>query len=172
MSRDEWIELFKKIPDSMHDQVILTLSTGIDVYIQRFLQWGDHNLLIRGRLGGTDEGERIFLVPWQELRLLLFSRPIGDEILFSVFGELIGGIRKSMMAKTTQEEEEEEDMEEEEDELNDLRALSAAPVPSPKAGVDLDDVRMRLLQPRKPPPRTETNKPGPGKPSPGGKPIK
>jgi hypothetical protein len=172
MTREEWLGLFNKIPETMHDQVVLSISTGIDVCIQRFLQFTDQNLVVRGRLGGTDEGERIFLVPWPEIRLLYFSRPVGDELMFSMFGDLIGGVRKSMIAKK-----DERDIEEEEEHSVEPMHLTPSydheeEVQAKPAGVNLEDVRQRLLQPRKPPPRTETNKPGPGKPSPTGKPVK
>lgn len=166
MTREEWIEVFKKIPETMHDQIVLSVSTGIDVYVQRLLQVGEQNVLIRGRLGGTDEGERIFLVPWPELRVLFFSRPVGDEMMYGMFGELIGGIRKSAIRKKADEEEIEEEEEQEAEPMHltpSYNQQEEEEMPK-RGGVNLEDVRQRLLQPRKPPPRTETNKPGLSKP--------
>ncbi len=165
MRHEEWIALFNKIPEVMHDQVVLSLSTGIDVYIQRFLQLNDTCILLRGRLGGTDEGERVFLVPWPELKMIFFSRPVGDEFLFKVFGDLIGGVKQSFTAKKKPDAE----VEQEEDEDEEPRPMPVRLPPTPAmteaarpGSINVDDVKMRLLQPRKPPPRTETNKPGPG----------
>lgn len=167
MDREYWVKLFEKLPESMHDQIVFSLSTGIDVYNQRFLQYSEEFLLVRGRLGGTDEGERIFMVPWPELKMVFFSRPVEDEKLFVAFGELIGGIRKSMSAKSRQDEEEAEDEEEEARPepvrlpAASLQALAESSAPKP-SGVNLSELRSRLLQPRKQPPNTQTNKPGPG----------
>ncbi|MFO0815425.1 MAG: hypothetical protein U0796_19590 [Gemmatales bacterium] len=171
MTRENWLALFNKIPEKMHDLVVLSLSTGIDVYIQRFLQFGDDSILLRGRLGGTDEGERIFLVPWDELRIIFFNRPVEDEALYQTFGELIGGVKKSMATKSKQQEEEEEQEQEDEEGRPEpvrlppasLQALTEAASPRP----DVSSIRNRLLQPRKPPPNTQTNKPGPGSKPPG-----
>lgn len=170
MQREYWIELFQKVPETMHEQVVFSLSTGIDVYNQRFLQFADEYLLVRGRLGGTDEGSRIFMVPWSELRMIFFSRPVEDELLFRVFGDLIGGIKKSMSAKSKQDEEEEEDMEEEEEHrpqpvrlpAASVQALADASAPKQQSNANMSELRSRLLQPRKPPPNSPANKPGTG----------
>lgn len=166
MQRENWVELFQKLPEPVHDQIVFSLSTGIDVYNQRFLQFGDEHLLIRGRLGGTDEAERIFMVPWSELKMIFFSRPLEDETLFKIFGDLIGGVRKSMGAQTKKEQEEEE-MEDEEASYDPVRLPAAAVQPlaeasSPKPGANMSELRSKLLQPRKPPPNTNANKPGTG----------
>jgi Sec-independent protein translocase protein TatA len=168
MKREDWIGIFEKLPENMHDQIVLSLSTGIDVYNQRFLQFGDDGLLIRGRLGGTDEGERIFMVPWPEIKMLFFARPIEDDILFRVFGEIIGGVKKSMAAKSKQQEEQEEDDREEEENRpqpmrlppSSVEAIKEQSTPKPMA--NMDELKNRLLAQRKPAPNTQTNKPGPG----------
>lgn len=171
MKRDHWVSLFQKLPETMHDQVVFSLSTGIDVYNQRFLVYADDYLLVRGRLGGTDEGERIFMVPWEELRMIFFSRPVEDEMLFKTFGDLIGGVRKSMGSKSKVDEEEQEEANEDEEDRNpvpvrlpaaSVQALAEASAPKQASGVNMSELRSRLLQPRKPPPNVRTNKPGTG----------
>ena len=170
MKREQWVSLFQKLPEPMHDQIVFSLSTGIDVYNQRFLVFGDDYLLVRGRLGGTDEAERIFMVPWEELKMIFFSRPVDDDMLFKTFGEIIGGVRKSMGSKSKQDEEEQ--MENEEDEENrpepvrlpaaSVQSLAEASAPKQNSEVNMSELRSRLLQPRKPPPKVQINKPGPG----------
>jgi hypothetical protein len=174
MKREYWVTLFEKLPETMHDQVALSLSTGIDVYNQRFLLYAEEFLLVRGRLGGTDEGERIFMIPWEELKMIFFSRPVDDEMLFRTFGEIIGGVRKSLATKSKSEEEEENERREEEEEQRpepvrlpaaSVQSLAEASAPKQSAG-SMSELRSRLLQARKPAPNVRTNKPGPGtKPS-------
>jgi hypothetical protein len=85
--------------------------------------------------------------------------------MHGMFGELIGGIRKSAMLKKADEEEIEEDEEQEPEPRHLAPSYNQDEEEMPKrGGVNLEDVRQRLLQPRKPPPRTETNKPGLSKP--------
>lgn len=177
MNREHWVDLFQKMPEAMHDQIVFSLSTGIDVYNQRFLQYGDEFLLIRGRLGGTDESERIFMVPWPELKMIFFSRPVEDDTVFKMFGELIGGVRKSLSSKSKQQEEEEQDALDEEEANRpepvrlpaaSVQALADASSPKQPSNVNLDELRSRLLQQRKPPPKTQANKPGTGTKPPGG----
>lgn len=170
MKREQWVNIFQKLPESMHDQVAFSLSTGIDVFNQRFLLYGDEFLLIRGRLGGTDEAERIFMVPWDELRMIFFSRPIEDDILVKMFGEIIGGVRKSLGSKSkADEEEQDERMGDDEDHRPEpvrlpaasVQALAEASAPK-QTGANMSELRSRLLQARKPAPNVQTNKPGPG----------
>lgn len=159
MQRDDLISLLKKIPESLLDQVVFSLSTGIDVYTQRLLQFGDEALLIRGRLGGSDESERVFLVPWPEVKMIFFSRPVEDVVLFNIFGDLIGGVRKSLASQPKKDEEEHDEDEHRPMPVR-LPAAPATPAAEPsRPGVDVSEIRNKLLQPRKPPPRTETNKP-------------
>ncbi|MFT3883833.1 MAG: hypothetical protein QM703_29900 [Gemmatales bacterium] len=173
MKREHWVNFFQKLPDTMHDQVVFSLSTGIDVFNQRFLVYADEYLIIRGRLGGTDESERIFMVPWEELKMVFFSRPVEDEMLVKTFGEIIGGVRKSLGAKSREEEEKEQDRMEDDEQRPEpvrlpaasLQALAEASAPK-QPPVNMSELRSRLLQPRKPPPNVQSNKPGPGtKPS-------
>lgn len=172
MKREHWVSFFQKLPETMHDQVVFSLSTGIDVFNQRFLVYADDYLLIRGRLGGTDESERIFMVPWEELKMVFFSRPVDDEILVKTFGEIIGGVKKSLGAKSKVEEEEHDRHDDDEQRPEPVRlpaasvqALAEASAPK-QASVNMSELRSRLLQPRKPPPNVQSNKPGPGtKPS-------
>lgn len=160
MQRDDLIKLLKKIPESLLDQLVFSLSTGIDVYTQRLLQFGDEALLIRGRLGGSDESERVFLVPWPEVKMLFFSRPVEDPVLYNVFGELIGGVRKSLASQPKKDEEEHDEDEHRPMPVRLPAASPATPAAEPaRAGMDVSEIRNKLLQPRKPPPRTETNKP-------------
>jgi len=169
MKREHWVNFFQKLPDTMHDQVVFSLSTGIDVFNQRFLVYAEEYLLIRGRLGGTDESERIFMVPWEELKMIFFSRPVDDEMLFKTFGEIIGGVKKSLGAKSKVEEEEQDEDEQRPEPVRlpaaSVQALAEASAPK-QAPVNMSELRSRLLQPRKPPPNVQSNKPGPGtKPS-------
>lgn len=172
MKREDWIRIFEKLPETMHDLVVFSLSSGIDVYNQRFLRYDEESLLVRGRLGGTDEGARIFLVPWTELRMIFFARPVEDDVLFNVFGDLIGGVRKSMSSKTRQEQEEQQEKEDDEEEFRpepvrlpvaSVQSLAEATAPK----TEMSALRSRLLQQRKPPPPNQTNKPGPGTKPPG-----
>jgi hypothetical protein len=173
MKREHWVSFFQKLPETMHDQVVFSLSTGIDVFNQRFLVYADEYLIIRGRLGGTDESERIFMVPWEELKMIFFSRPVEDEMLVKTFGEIIGGVKKSLGAKSREEEEKEQDRLEDDEQrpvpvrlpAASVQALAEASVPK-QPPVNMSELRSRLLQPRKPPPNVQSNKPGPGtKPS-------
>lgn len=169
MKREHWVHFFQKLPETMHDQVVFSLSTGIDVFNQRFLVYADEYLIIRGRLGGTDESERIFMVPWEELKMVFFSRPVEDEMLVKTFGEIIGGVKKSLGSKSKTEEDAEQARIEEEEQRPEpvrlpaasLQALAEASAPKPTS-VNLSELRSRLLQPRKPPPNVQSNKPGPG----------
>ncbi len=89
MQASDWIALFKKMPDEYQELMMLVTNTGVELAVQQFLRLDDTQLLLRGRLGGTTDANRIFLVPYDYLSFVYFVRPISNAKLTAVFGELI-----------------------------------------------------------------------------------
>lgn len=113
MTGSDWKTLLEKVPPDFIDAIVLTLSTGMEIHTERILQLQDSHLLIRGRAGGTDEGELVFFSPWDEVKTLHFQRPLPDVIAFKLFGELIGGVKQDLGARAAAERAEKEKQKEE-----------------------------------------------------------
>jgi hypothetical protein len=85
----DWVALFRKFPVEYQELLMLATNNGIELAVQQVLQLNDTFILIRGRLGGTTDMDRIFMVPYDYLSFVYFTRPVSNEKLRPVFGELL-----------------------------------------------------------------------------------
>lgn len=91
MQAAEWADLFRKFPPEYQELLMLATNNGIELAVQQILRMEDTYLLIRGRLGGTTDGNRIFMVPYEYLSFVYFTRPVSNDRLKSIFGDLLTG---------------------------------------------------------------------------------
>lgn len=95
MQVSDWIDLMQRIPPEDMETFMLALNNGQEVAMQRLLQVNDRYALVRGRLGGTDDPDRVFCVPLEQVAFGYFNRPMPDRRVINIFGDIIGGIRTS-----------------------------------------------------------------------------
>jgi hypothetical protein len=88
MKPGDWLEILRKIPPEDHDALLLATYDGLEVSIQNILRMDEKYMVIRGRIGGTDETGLVFCLPYERLSYLLFTRDMGTDFLTRVFGEL------------------------------------------------------------------------------------
>jgi hypothetical protein len=89
MQAAEWITIFKKMPEEYQELLMLSTNNGTEFAVQQFLRMDETFILVRGRLGGTTDANRIFVIPYDYLSFAYFNRPVSDERLAHVFGELL-----------------------------------------------------------------------------------
>ena len=89
-----WAEFLRKVPLDLHDQLVLAAVNGLEFAVQRLLRVDDAFILARGRVGGTSDVSRIFFLPYDRLAFVAFSRPLEDEVLAPIFGELIAPLKE------------------------------------------------------------------------------
>ena len=68
---------------------MLATNNGVELAVQQILRMDDTHLVIRGRLGGTTDANRIFMVPYVYLSFCYFTLPVSNERLKPVFGDLL-----------------------------------------------------------------------------------
>jgi len=90
----QWIELINRIPRDDHDTLLVGTSSGVEIAIQNILRIEDEYLLIRGRLSGTTEMGQIFILPYDRVTYVNFTRPLHDDKLTRIFGELLVAEKK------------------------------------------------------------------------------
>lgn len=143
MTVEQYIQLFKSLPEAEVEMLMIAMNNGMEIAVQRIMRYEEHYMLVRGRLGGTEEGELIFLIDYSNITFVYFLRPIDDVRVQSIFGEIIGGVRRTFIEEKTPEEQE-----------ADRQAAAAAegaadkPEEAPKPLPSVSALRSRLLQNR------------------------
>src|SRR5262245_9121888 len=100
MTNADWVLLFRRIPETDHVKVVITLITGVDLYIDAFYRFEEGFVLLRGRFGGsTDEG-RGFFVPYTEILCVRIDRVVKEEEMLEYFPEAPTATRKSGSLET------------------------------------------------------------------------
>src|SRR5205807_8003035 len=61
--------------------------SGIEVSIQTVLRAEEKYLVIRGRLGGTTDGGRIFFIPYDQVGYLCINIEMPETQIQAMFGE-------------------------------------------------------------------------------------
>ncbi|HMP01240.1 MAG TPA: hypothetical protein PKD86_12145 [Gemmatales bacterium] len=146
MTIEQYIKLFKSLPEAETEMLIVAMKNGMEVAVQRIMRFEEHYMLVRGRLGGTDQGNLIFLIDYDNITFAYFSRVIEDYRVQEIFGDLIGGLRRSFIGEKTPKELEEEKQAAEAAAAAEAEAPSESTKPAPAPSVSA--LRSRLLQNR------------------------
>jgi hypothetical protein len=79
MQTHDWIELFRAIPESQHNTLVLTTLSGVDLSIDTIMRTEPNYLVFRGRVcGQTDEG-RLFFLPYRQIDFLQLNQLLGES---------------------------------------------------------------------------------------------
>ncbi|HKI31500.1 MAG TPA: hypothetical protein VKA46_06505 [Gemmataceae bacterium] len=86
MQADVWKALLRRIPSEQIDNLMLMTTQGTEINIQTVLLMDEDFMLLRGRIAGSNDGGRIFILPYEHLDHAGFQRPLNDAQLQAVFG--------------------------------------------------------------------------------------
>jgi hypothetical protein len=86
MQGAEWISLLQLIPERLHNELILTTPTGIDLTLQQILRTEEAYLVVRGRVAGTNDAGRIFFVPYAQISFLGIQKQLKEEEVLAWYG--------------------------------------------------------------------------------------
>jgi hypothetical protein len=86
MQAATWKQLLQIIPRPKYDQLMLLTSAGAEVAIQNVLRMEDEYLVVRGRLAGTSDANRVFFVPFDQINYLGFQRELKEADIEAMFG--------------------------------------------------------------------------------------
>jgi hypothetical protein len=147
MTVEQYIQFFKSLPEAETEMLMIALNNGMEVAVQRIMRYEDHYMVVRGRLGGTEEGDLIFIIDYSNITFVYFLRVLDDARVQSIFGEIIGGVKRTYIGEKTPEEL----AEEKRAAAAAAEAAAAEPGDKPAAPAPLPSVsalRSRLLQNR------------------------
>jgi hypothetical protein len=86
MQNTEWIELLRRIPVNRHEKLMVVTSVGIEIAVQNFLRLEPSCLMLRGRLAGTTDTGRVFVIPYEQINYLNFSFEVPIEQFEAMLG--------------------------------------------------------------------------------------
>jgi hypothetical protein len=86
MRAELWKALLRRIPEQLVDNLALKTANGPEVNVQAILRLDDDIVILRGRIAGSNDTGRIFLLPYEHFDHIAFQRPLSDEQLQEAFG--------------------------------------------------------------------------------------
>jgi hypothetical protein len=86
MQADLWKALLRRIPEEHADNLMLMTAQGTEINVQMILRMEEDVVILRGRLSGTSDAGRIFMVPYEHLDHIGFQRPMTDAQLQAALG--------------------------------------------------------------------------------------
>lgn len=80
-----WIRLLRRIPPSQADNLAVATTAGAELSIQSILRLDEDFLVVRARLAGTSEAGRAFFIPYDQIDLVGFQKPVREEDVRALF---------------------------------------------------------------------------------------
>jgi hypothetical protein len=90
MQNPPWLAMLRQIPPAFHNALTLVTRIGQEIAIQNIFRMEDDFLVIRGRMAGTTDAGRVFVIPYAELHYLGFQKPLKEEEVDAMLGGNFG----------------------------------------------------------------------------------
>ncbi|VTS07838.1 hypothetical protein [Tuwongella immobilis] len=85
MTRDEWSQLFRQVPQGYHASMNLVLKNG-EISVEQFILFEPDFIVLRGRVAGTTDEGRCFFVPYDQIVYARIERMIKAAVVAGFFG--------------------------------------------------------------------------------------
>jgi hypothetical protein len=85
MQNATWVHLLRKVPAAMRQRLTVITNVGAEISIQDLVQMTDEYLVLRGRLAGTNDTGRLFLVPYSEITYVSSIIEMREEAIRAMF---------------------------------------------------------------------------------------
>jgi hypothetical protein len=86
MQSEVWKALLRRVPPEQGDNLMLMTAQGTEINVQVVLQLDEDFVVVRGRIAGSNDGGRVFFLPYEHLDHIGFQRPVSDALLQAAFG--------------------------------------------------------------------------------------
>src|SRR5438874_11154162 len=87
MQGEAWISLLQRIPQSLHDTLLLMTTTGFEIVLQRLIRLDRDFLVALGRLSGSTDQPKLLIIPYVQMTYLSFNKRMSDEEIESVLSK-------------------------------------------------------------------------------------
>jgi hypothetical protein len=96
MQNLNWIDLFRLIPESRHNTLVLTTLSGVDLAIETVLRTEQTYLVFRGRVCGQTDDGRIFFLPYRQVDFLQINRSVSEAEIKELLDAPIEALNSEM----------------------------------------------------------------------------
>ena len=67
MTNEEWIDMFRVIPEEEQNSIVLVLRNGAELSVDTLFRFEVNFLVMRGRVNGTTDEGRAFFIPYDQM---------------------------------------------------------------------------------------------------------
>jgi hypothetical protein len=85
MQVEVWKALLRRIPAGQLDNLMLMTAQGTEINVQALLRMDEDYMVLRGRLAGSNDSGRTFVMPYAHLDHIGFQKPLTDAELQATF---------------------------------------------------------------------------------------
>lgn len=124
MRQEDCVDVFGRIPDSIHAQTNLVLKNGMILSIDTIIRFEGTYVVLRGREGGTTDEGRTFFVPYEDIAYIKIERVMRLQDVKKMYAD--GGL-----ADKTEAENDADDAAENEAATAPADVMTPAPTPGP-----------------------------------------
>jgi hypothetical protein len=89
MLNASWATLLRQIPADQYDQLVLRTANGTDISIQNLLRIDFEFVILKGRLSGSQDQGRLFILPYSSIDYFAINRTIRDEEYTALFASVV-----------------------------------------------------------------------------------
>ena len=86
MQNGGWVELFRLIPEKLHDNLIVMMADGSEVAVQDIIRLEPEYVVLRGRAGGTSDTGLAFFIPYERIVFVHLLRPLPEDVVYGLYG--------------------------------------------------------------------------------------
>jgi hypothetical protein len=81
MTSESWRKVFQSFRNEDHKLLVVGITTGLEVAVQELAFVEEEMVMIRGRIAGTADSGRAFLLPYAQIASIYVNRPVRTEEL-------------------------------------------------------------------------------------------
>jgi hypothetical protein len=89
MLNTSWATLLRQIPVEQHDQLMLRTNNGTEISLQNLLRIDYEFVILRGRLSGSQDSGRLFILPYANIDYIGINRIIKDDEYTALFAAVV-----------------------------------------------------------------------------------
>jgi hypothetical protein len=89
MRGNSWATLLQFIPPELHDNLMVVTKAGIEITVGNILRVDHEFLAFKGRLAGSQDAGRLFMVPYANIEYLGWMKQVKDSEFHETFDNLV-----------------------------------------------------------------------------------